>query len=98
MARVSRTQLRDACSQHETSVADRPERVRLEAIVGFRGAGLYRRWKGAMKLAGRFALITGASQGLGAEIARHYVINGASVMLCARGEDKLAVTQQSPAP
>jgi NAD(P)-dependent dehydrogenase (short-subunit alcohol dehydrogenase family) len=51
-----------------------------------------------MKLAGRFALITGASQGLGAEIARHYVINGASVMLCARGADKLAATQQALSP
>ena len=51
-----------------------------------------------MKLGGRFALITGASQGLGAEIARHYVTNGASVMLCARGADKLAATQQSLAP
>ena len=43
-----------------------------------------------MKLKGRFALITGASQGLGAEIARHYVTNGASVLLCARSADKLA--------
>jgi NAD(P)-dependent dehydrogenase (short-subunit alcohol dehydrogenase family) len=51
-----------------------------------------------MKLSGRFALITGASQGLGAEIARHYVLNGASVMLCARNEDKLAAQQQSLAP
>jgi NAD(P)-dependent dehydrogenase (short-subunit alcohol dehydrogenase family) len=51
-----------------------------------------------MKLEGRFALITGASQGLGAEIARHYVANGASVMLCARSTDKLAVVQGSLAP
>src|SRR5450432_1724279 len=51
-----------------------------------------------MKLKGRFALITGASQGLGAEIARHYVSNGASVMLCARSADKLAAAQQSLAP
>jgi 3-oxoacyl-[acyl-carrier protein] reductase len=51
-----------------------------------------------MKLQGRFALITGASQGLGAEIARHYVINGASVMLCARSADKLAAAQQSLTP
>jgi NAD(P)-dependent dehydrogenase (short-subunit alcohol dehydrogenase family) len=51
-----------------------------------------------MKLGGRFALITGASQGLGAEIARHYVTNGASVMLCARGVDKLAAQEQSLAP
>jgi NAD(P)-dependent dehydrogenase (short-subunit alcohol dehydrogenase family) len=46
-----------------------------------------------MKLKGRFALITGASQGLGAEIARHYVGNGASVMLCARSADKLAAAE-----
>ena len=51
-----------------------------------------------MKLKGRIALITGASQGLGAEIARHYVTNGASVMLCARSTDKLAAGQQSLAP
>ena len=47
-----------------------------------------------MKLKGRFALITGASQGLGAEIARHYVTNGASVLLCARSADKLAEQRQ----
>lgn len=47
-----------------------------------------------MKLKNRFALITGASQGLGAEIARHYVINGASVALCARSADKLAIQQR----
>jgi NAD(P)-dependent dehydrogenase (short-subunit alcohol dehydrogenase family) len=51
-----------------------------------------------MKLAGRFALITGASQGLGAEIARHYVSNGASVMLCARSADRLAAVRVSIAP
>jgi NAD(P)-dependent dehydrogenase (short-subunit alcohol dehydrogenase family) len=51
-----------------------------------------------MKLSGRFALITGASQGLGAEIARHYVTNGASVMLCARNADKLAAQQKNLAP
>lgn len=51
-----------------------------------------------MKLSGRFALITGASQGLGAEIARHYVSNGASVMLCARSADGLAAQQQNLTP
>jgi 3-oxoacyl-[acyl-carrier protein] reductase len=51
-----------------------------------------------MKLKGRFALITGGSQGLGAEIARHYVTNGASVMLCARSAGKLAAEQQSLTP
>ncbi len=35
-------------------------------------------------LAGRSALITGASQGLGLEIARSYVAEGANVFLCAR--------------
>ena len=47
-----------------------------------------------MKLVGRIALITGASQGLGAEIARHYVTNGASVVLCARSADKLAAQKR----
>src|SRR5467141_3279481 len=98
MAGISRTQLRSACSQHEASVADRPKRFRRQPIVGLCRAGLYRRGKGAMKLAGRFALITGASQGLGAEIARQYVTNGASVMLCARSADKLATEQHALAP
>ncbi|MBR0778768.1 SDR family oxidoreductase [Bradyrhizobium diazoefficiens] len=51
-----------------------------------------------MKLNGRFALITGASQGLGAEIARHYVTNGASVMLCARNAEMLEAERQALAP
>jgi NAD(P)-dependent dehydrogenase (short-subunit alcohol dehydrogenase family) len=41
------------------------------------------------KLAGRTALITGSSQGLGLEIARAYVREGASVLLCARDGDRL---------
>jgi NAD(P)-dependent dehydrogenase (short-subunit alcohol dehydrogenase family) len=39
-----------------------------------------------MKLKGRTALITGASQGLGAEIAAHFATEGAALMLCARDE------------
>jgi len=35
-------------------------------------------------LEGRYAVITGANQGLGAYIARRYVEEGASVALCAR--------------
>lgn len=35
-------------------------------------------------LAGRTAIITGAGQGLGAEIARRYAEAGASVLICAR--------------
>jgi NAD(P)-dependent dehydrogenase (short-subunit alcohol dehydrogenase family) len=35
-------------------------------------------------LSGRVAIITGANQGLGLEIAKKYVLAGADVMLCAR--------------
>ncbi len=42
-----------------------------------------------MKLAGRNAVITGASQGLGRAIAREFLSEGANVLLCARGEDAL---------
>jgi NAD(P)-dependent dehydrogenase (short-subunit alcohol dehydrogenase family) len=51
-----------------------------------------------MKLRGRFALITGASQGLGAEIARQYVAHGASVMLCARSADRLEAEREALTP
>jgi NAD(P)-dependent dehydrogenase (short-subunit alcohol dehydrogenase family) len=40
-------------------------------------------------LAGRCAIVTGASRGLGLEIARQYVAAGASVVMCARGEGPL---------
>jgi len=39
-----------------------------------------------VKLAGRRAVITGASQGLGREIAEAYLREGADVVLCARDE------------
>jgi 3-oxoacyl-[acyl-carrier protein] reductase len=42
-----------------------------------------------MKLAGRFAIVTGASMGFGAEIAEHFVAAGAAVMLCARNKSEL---------
>jgi NAD(P)-dependent dehydrogenase (short-subunit alcohol dehydrogenase family) len=42
-----------------------------------------------MKLSGRFAIITGASQGLGEAIAEKFVREGASLLLCARSLDKL---------
>lgn len=40
-------------------------------------------------LTGRVAIITGANQGLGLEIARKYIEAGASLMLCARNKDLL---------
>jgi NAD(P)-dependent dehydrogenase (short-subunit alcohol dehydrogenase family) len=46
------------------------------------------------ELEGRSALITGASQGLGLEIARHYVDAGASVFICARDEQALAQARE----
>lgn len=42
-----------------------------------------------MKLQGRRALITGASQGLGFEIAKQFLQEGAQVMICARNAEKL---------
>ena len=41
-------------------------------------------------LQGRTAIITGASQGLGLEIAMQYVAAGASVIICARDEGMLS--------
>jgi NAD(P)-dependent dehydrogenase (short-subunit alcohol dehydrogenase family) len=42
-----------------------------------------------MKLAGTNAIITGANQGLGLEIAKHYVREGANLVICARDVAKL---------
>lgn len=47
-----------------------------------------------MRLAGRFAIITGASQGLGEEIAKQFVAEGASVFLCARSEPEVKSVAQ----
>lgn len=44
-------------------------------------------------LAGKKAIITGANQGLGLEIARKYVQAGADLMLCARNVDLLERTR-----
>lgn len=46
-----------------------------------------------MKLAGRNAIITGASQGLGKAIAEHFIREGASVLLCARSETEMKSTR-----
>ncbi len=42
-----------------------------------------------MALSGRSAIITGANQGLGQAIAGRFVRAGASVLLVARGEERL---------
>jgi 3-oxoacyl-[acyl-carrier protein] reductase len=47
-----------------------------------------------VRLAGRFAIITGASQGLGQEIAKHFVSEGASVLVCARSAPALRSIEQ----
>jgi NAD(P)-dependent dehydrogenase (short-subunit alcohol dehydrogenase family) len=46
------------------------------------------------ELAGRSALITGASQGLGLEIALHYLDAGANVFVCARNPEALRQAHQ----
>lgn len=46
-----------------------------------------------MKLSGRNAIITGASQGLGKVIAEHFLREGANVVLCARTERDVTATR-----
>jgi len=46
-------------------------------------------------LFGRYAIITGANQGLGQAIAQAYVMEGANVLLCARDENKLKQALQA---
>lgn len=43
----------------------------------------------SLSLHGKIAIITGANQGLGLEIARKYVTAGASIVMCARNGDLL---------
>src|SRR5512140_2118539 len=52
----------------------------------------------SMPLGGRAALITGASQGLGREIAAAYLRAGASVAICARDSALLEQTRAELAP
>ena len=49
-------------------------------------------------LQGRTAIITGASQGLGLEIATQYVAAGASVVICARDQDMLSRASETLKP
>jgi len=48
-----------------------------------------------MELDGKVALITGASRGLGREIARSYAERGAKLVLVARGRDDLDAAAHS---
>ena len=41
------------------------------------------------QLNGKVAIITGANQGLGLQIANHYINNGVSIAICARNKSKL---------
>ncbi len=43
----------------------------------------------SLSLTGRAAIVTGASEGLGRELARAYVVAGASVLMCARDSGRL---------
>lgn len=47
-----------------------------------------------MKLAGKRAVVTGASQGLGQSIARLFAKEGADVLICARSADDLDAAQE----
>ena len=42
-----------------------------------------------LTLQDRVAIITGASEGLGLEIVKQYVLSGASVVMCSRNKEKL---------
>jgi NAD(P)-dependent dehydrogenase (short-subunit alcohol dehydrogenase family) len=48
-----------------------------------------------MKLSGKKAIVTGASQGLGLAIATAFVREGAEVLICARTESDLTAARQS---
>jgi NAD(P)-dependent dehydrogenase (short-subunit alcohol dehydrogenase family) len=48
--------------------------------------------EGAQKLAGKVALITGGSRGIGQAVATAYARQGARIFICARGEHDLART------
>ncbi|MGC1481669.1 MAG: SDR family NAD(P)-dependent oxidoreductase, partial [Chthoniobacterales bacterium] len=47
-----------------------------------------------MKVDGMNVVVTGGSQGLGREIAEHFLRAGANVAICARDENLLERTQE----
>jgi NAD(P)-dependent dehydrogenase (short-subunit alcohol dehydrogenase family) len=53
------------------------------------------RYAGALRLDGKRALITGATKGIGADVARAFASAGASLVLSGRDRDGLAAAQTS---
>ena len=51
------------------------------------------RYAGVLRLDGKRALITGATKGIGADIARAFASAGASLVLSGRNSDELAAAQ-----
>ena len=78
-----------------------PDRSRVSQALlwSAAGAGLFlldsmRKQSGTTSFAGRIALITGGSRGLGLVLARHLVAAGATVAICARDEEELERARQ----
>ena len=70
----------------------------LLAFIAGAGYALWRRQRHRIDLRGRVALVSGATRGLGLEIARQLLQQGAHVSICARDPDELDEAQLELAP